>query len=130
MSVVAAGVPGATTEVEIELEVYRLPIETIVKRFAGLAGVVVIGIIGNVKNERTVRHWIAGERRPEREPQLRFAYRIARMLAATCGPLVVQSWFKGANTALGDRAPAMVLRDDFSEAAQQAVLGAVRRLGQ
>ncbi|MEO9170894.1 MAG: hypothetical protein ABI282_01495 [Candidatus Baltobacteraceae bacterium] len=52
------------------------------------------------------------------------------MLAATCGPLVVQSWFKGANTALGDRAPAMVLRDDFSEAAQQAVLRAVRRLGQ
>jgi hypothetical protein len=128
--VYAEAVRPAATEVEIETEVYRLPIETVVKRLASLAGVVVTGTVGNVKNERSVRQWVAGDRRPDREPQLRFALRIANMIAVTCGPLVVQSWFKGSNTSLGDRAPAMVLRDDFSEDTQKAMLGAVRRLGQ
>jgi hypothetical protein len=118
----------ASTEVEIEREAYRLPIETVVARLVGLAGVVVTGTIGNVKNERTVRHWLAGDRNPEREPQLRFAFRIASMIAAVCGPPVVQSWFKGANTSLGDRSPALMLRDDFSEKTQQAILNAARRL--
>jgi len=35
------------TEVEIESDAYTLPIETVVKRLASLAGVVVTGIIGN-----------------------------------------------------------------------------------
>ncbi|HUA09018.1 MAG TPA: hypothetical protein VMA98_07055, partial [Candidatus Acidoferrales bacterium] len=73
--------PSITTEVEIEREAIRLPIETVVSRLVSVAGVVVTAAIGNVKNERTVRHWIAAERRPEREPQLRFAYRIATMIA-------------------------------------------------
>lgn len=111
-----------------DVEGRQLPIETVVKRLASLVGVVVTGIIGNVKNEHAVRQWVASECRPEREPQLRFAYRIACMIAATCGPLVVQSWFKGANTYLGDRAPAMVLRDDFSEATKLRILNAARRL--
>jgi hypothetical protein len=113
-----------------ELEAYRLPVETVVARLVGLAGVVVTGSVGNVKDERSVRQWVAGERRPERERQLRFAYHIASMIAATCGPIVVQSWFKGANTSLGDRAPALVLRDDFSEDTQLRILNAARRLMQ
>jgi hypothetical protein len=120
----------AASEVEIETEAYRQPIEAVASKLVELAGVFVTGTIGGVKNERAVRHWIAGERRPEREPQLRFAYRIARMIAATCGPTVVQSWFKGANSSLADRAPALLLRDDFSEATQQAILSAARMLAQ
>jgi hypothetical protein len=113
-----------------ELEAYRLPVETVVARLVGLAGVVVTGSIGNVKNEKSVRQWIAGERLPEREQQLRFAYRIASMIAASCGSLAVQSWFKGGNSSLDDRAPAMVLRDDFSEESQLRILNAARRLAQ
>lgn len=100
----------------------QLPIETVVARLVGLAGVVVTGSIGNVRSEKSVRQWVAGERRPEREQQLRFAYRIASMIAGTCGSLAVQSWFKGTNASLGDRAPALVLRDDFSEVTQQQIL--------
>jgi hypothetical protein len=105
-----------------------LRIESVVKELAELAGVVVTGTVGNVKNERSVRQWITGERRPERETQLRFAHLIASTIAATCCPLVVQSWFKGANTSLGDRAPAIVLRDDFTEETKRAILNAARRL--
>lgn len=118
------------TEASIESEVYRLPIQIVVARLVGLAGVVVTGTIGNVKNERSVRQWVTGDCRPDCEQQLRFALRIATMIAVTCGPLVVQSWFKGSNSALGDHAPAIVLRDDFSEETRKAMLGAVRWLGQ
>jgi hypothetical protein len=113
-----------------EAEAYQLPIETVVKRLLGLAGVSVTGIIGSVKNERSLRRWVTGDQRPDREPQLRFAYRVAFMLASVCGAHVVQSWFKGSNTSLGDRAPAMVLRDDFSEETQVRILNAARRLMQ
>ena len=75
------------TEVEIENNANRLPIETVVARLAGLAGVTVTGIIGGVKNERAVRDWVANDRRPEREPQLRFAYRIASMIALVAVPV-------------------------------------------
>lgn len=118
------------SEVEIEREAYQLPVEAIASKLAELAGVFVTGTVGGVKNERTVRHWIAADSRPDREPQLRFAYRIARMIASSCGPTVVQSWFKGANSSLADRAPALLLRDDFSEATQKAILNAARRLSQ
>jgi hypothetical protein len=50
------------------------------------------------------------------------------MIATTCDPLIVQSWFKGANTSLGDRAPAIVLREDFSEETQRRILRAARRI--
>jgi hypothetical protein len=115
---------------EVELEADRLPIQTVVKKLVGLAGVVVTGSIGNVKDERSVRQWVTGDCRPDREPQLRFAYRVALMIASVCGTSVVQSWFKGSNTSLSDRAPAIVLRDDFSEETQLRILNAVRRLMQ
>lgn len=119
-----------TTEVEIENDANRLPIETVVARLVGLAGVSVTGVIGGVNNERAVRDWVAKDRRPERERQLRFAYRIASMIALLCGASFVQPWFKGSNMSLGDRAPALVLRDDFSEETQLRMLNAARRLAQ
>ena len=126
--IILAAVAPTATEVEIEHQACTLPIERLVSKMISLAGVVVVGTIGNVKSERAVHRWVAAERRPDREAQLRFAYRIACMIAATCGPLVVQSWFKGANSALGDRSPALVLRDEFSEDVQKAMLNVARRL--
>jgi hypothetical protein len=123
-------IPPVASEVEIEREAYHLPIDGIASKLVELAGVFVAGTVGGVKSERTVRGWVAGEHPPEREPQLRFAYRIARMIATTCGPSVVQSWFKGANSSLDDRAPSLLLRDDFSETTQRAILNAARRLAQ
>jgi len=118
------------TDAEIDCEAHQLPIEIIVKRLVEIAGIVVTGSVGGVKDERAVRCWIAKDRHPERELQLRFAYRIAKMIAGACGPHVVQAWFKGSNTSLSDRAPALLLRDDFSDETQQAILSAVRRLRQ
>ena len=121
---------AAISEVEIERDAYQLPIEKIVAALVDLAGVVVTAIIGGVKDERSVRNWIAGDHQPESAMRLRFAYRIARMIATRCGTTIVQPWFKGANASLGENAPAIMLRDDFSEAVQQAVLRAARRLTQ
>ena len=119
-----------STEAEIEREAYRLPIPALVNQFVQLSGVFVVGTVGGVKDERSVRHWMTGERHPEREAQLRFAFRIARMIAESCSPRVVQSWFKGSNMSLGDRAPATLLHDDFSEETQRAILNAARGLAQ
>ena len=116
------------TEAEIERDAYHLPISAIVAYLAEIAGVVVTGTIGNVATDRAVRHWIAGDRVPDHDPQLRFGYRIARMIESACGSRAVQAWFKGSNTSLHDRAPALVLRDDFSEQTQHSILGAARRI--
>jgi len=115
------------SEVEIDNEAHRLPVSTIVIRLVELVGVMVTGTIGGTKAERTVRDWAKGTTAPEREAQLRFAYRIAQMLASVCGPLMVQSWFKGSNSSLGDRSPALLLREDFSNSTQLAILKAARR---
>jgi hypothetical protein len=118
----------ALTEAAINQTAYRLPIAALVKQLVQLAGVFVVGTVGAVTSERTVRHWITGECKPERQAQLRFAYRVARMVAASSSACLVQSWFKGANTSLGDSAPAILIRDDFSEDTRHAILRAARRL--
>ncbi|MGZ5231285.1 MAG: hypothetical protein ACXWC3_14745 [Burkholderiales bacterium] len=120
----------AATEAEIEHDAYRLKMSALVEQLVQLVGVLVAGTVGGAKSERTVRDWITGHDQPEREAQLRFAYRVARMIAESCSPRIVHSWFKGANESLEDRAPAMVLREDFSQEAQRAILDAARRLAQ
>ena len=115
------------TEAEIEHEAYRLKISALVDQLVQLVGVFVAGTVGGAKSERMVRQWIAGHPQPEREAQLRFAYRVARMIAESYSPRIVQSWFKGANALLKDRSPTMLLREDFSEVTQHAILDAARR---
>ena len=120
---------GIRTEAEIEQAVHRLrDLKDVVALFVDLAGMVVVGTIGDVKSERAVRYWRSGERPSDREAQLRFGLRIAMMIAQQGGRGQTQAWFKGANTHLGDRAPAALLREDFSEDTQRSLLRAVRTL--
>jgi hypothetical protein len=96
----------------------------IVERLVELVGIVVTGIIGGVTSEREVSRWVQDGPPPALDARMRFAYRLALLVAEGYGPGLVQAWFKGANTMLGDRAPALFLRDDFSEKAQQRLLRA------
>jgi hypothetical protein len=112
---------------EIERDADCLPMAVIVKRLVGIAGIVVTGVIGNTNRESVVRDWIVGSALPERERQLRFAYVLTEIVAAADGPVLVQSWFKGANISLGGRAPALVLRDDLTEETRDRIMSAAKR---
>jgi hypothetical protein len=94
----------------------------IVERLVELVGTVVTGIIGGVTSERDVSRWMRDGPPAALDARMRFAYRLALLVAERWGPGLVQAWFKGANSMLGDRAPALFLRDDFSEEAQQRLL--------
>jgi hypothetical protein len=118
------------TESEIAIAVFRInDLSEVVSRLVGLAGIVTAAAIGGVSSARSVRYWMSGEKLPrDREAQLRFGLRLAMMAAQRCGPGATQAWFKGSNLLLHDRAPAMLLRDDFSEEAQCKLLAATREL--
>jgi hypothetical protein len=51
---------------------------------------------------------------------------IAKMLAQTDPPSVVQAWFQGLNPLLDDRSPARLLREGESEDAGPQVIAAAR----
>lgn len=120
----------AQTESEIAIAVFHInDLSKVVAQLVDLAGIVTAAAIGGVNSARSVRYWMAGEKLPrDREPQLRFGLRLAMMAAQRCGPGATQAWFKGSNLLLHDRAPAMLLRDDFSEEAQRKLLAAAREL--
>lgn len=114
---------------DIQLEAETLPISAVVRRLVELAGVAVTGAVGNAKSASVVRAWIRGIEVPEREEHLRLALVVACIVEAACGLSFVQPWFKGANVALDDRAPALVLGGDLSSELRQRVLNAAKSLG-
>lgn len=85
----------------------------LVSRLRELLGVRLVAYIGNVKSTRPVAEWAAGQRSPgERDlDRLRLALHLAGLLREQFSVVTVQAWFKGMNPALGDVAPARVLRD-------------------
>lgn len=74
-------------------------------------------VIAGVRDGTLVEQWSSGERvpQPESEQRLRDAYRVAQFLSELEDPYTVRMWFRGSNPLLGDRSPAMVIRDDPAE---------------
>jgi hypothetical protein len=91
----------------------RLPTAEIVARLRDILGPRLVAYIGHVSSTRPVAEWVAGARKPSGETvdRLRSTYFVAALLRECEEPATVQSWFKGMNPQLDDRAPAMLLRD-------------------
>ena len=85
----------------------------VVSRLREIVGVRLVAYIGNVKSTRPVAEWASGQRSPGELDldRLRLAFHLAGLLREHYSVVTVQAWFKGMNPALGDVAPARVLRE-------------------
>ncbi|HEY5222338.1 MAG TPA: hypothetical protein VIJ18_04710 [Microbacteriaceae bacterium] len=91
----------------------RSTLPEVVVKIREILGVRLVAYIGNVKSTQPVAAWATGQRSPgERDAdRLRLAFQIAGLLRERYSAITVQSWFKGMNPALGDGAPARILRE-------------------
>lgn len=91
----------------------RLTLPEVVTKLREILGVRLVAYIGNVKSTQPVATWASGQRSPGEidADRLRLAFQIAGLLRERYSATTVQSWFKGMNPALGDAAPARVLRE-------------------
>jgi hypothetical protein len=88
-----------------------LPFNELVRGLRDILGVRLVAYIGGVKSTRAVSEWVAGAAKPgevERE-RLQHAFHAAALLRERYDAVTVQSWFKGLNPSLADKAPAQVL---------------------
>jgi hypothetical protein len=83
----------------------------VVSRLVDILGARLCAVIGDVKQTSIDREWI-----DSKEPTvgkgrvLRFALRLAETIDQRHGSTAAQSWFQGANDALDDESPALVLK--------------------
>ena len=102
-----------------------LPIEEVVKELVELLGATTVAVIGGVSETRAVTQWTAG-RAPQRPNVLRFALQVASMILNAHDPQIVRAWFHGSNPYLGDRTPALMLRDEALSKVQGEIIAAAR----
>lgn len=104
------------------------PTSRVVGRLVEILGAGLCAVIGAVKKTSSVREWVEGiEPTNERARVLRFALRVAKTIQERHGSAVAQSWFQGANHALGGEAPALVLqRAGNAEHVEASVADALR----
>jgi hypothetical protein len=91
----------------------RLTLPDLVTKLRDILGVRLVAYIGNVKSTQPVAAWASGQRSPGEldADRLRLAFQIAALLRERYSAATVQAWFKGMNPALGDTAPARILRE-------------------
>jgi len=105
----------------------RMPARDVVRELVDVLGASLVAVIGHVKNTRTVRHWMQGEKQPEQIDRLRLALQVALFLqAAGESKDVVNAWMRGMNLRLRDEAPAIVIADEQLDAARRDVMAAAR----
>jgi hypothetical protein len=120
-----------TTPERPDLKAFRestlRPFREIVADLVSLLGRKLTAYIGGAKDVRAVDRWIEGrEAYRDADERVRFAYRIALMLASQDHPHVVQAWLTGLNPELGDRIPIRLIRDGDLEAVGPEIIGAAR----
>jgi hypothetical protein len=100
-----------------------------VRGLVEIAGVIVTAAIGGATKSSQVREWIAGVNLPaDREDSMRFALRLAIMISQQCGSGMVQGWFKGSNSSIGDEAPSIALAGPLNNELRNRLLSEVREL--
>jgi hypothetical protein len=105
----------------------RLAPREVVRELVDILGASLVAAIGHVKNTRTVRHWMQGEKQPEQIDRLRLALQVALfMQAAGESKDVVNAWMRGMNLRLHDEAPAIVIADEPLVVARRDVMAAAR----
>ena len=111
---------------EAHNEAMTLETPHLVARLIDLLGASIVARIGNVTETRAVHQWLSGERDPQRQHALRFAFQLASVISDAASRNVARAWFQGSNGELGDRSPVMALRDDPLEEIQVPLMRAVR----
>ena len=105
----------------------RMQPRAVVRELVDIFGASLVAVIGRVKNTRTVRHWMQGEKLPEQIDRLRLALQVALfMQAAGESKDVVDAWMRGMNLRLHDEAPAIVIADAPLYIARRDVMAAAR----
>lgn len=108
----------------------RMPQTELVTALRDLLGAKLVAYLGRVKETRAVRQWAEGARTIGNDTdveRLRVAYRAARLITDRDSPAVAQAWFQGLNPILGDRAPALLLREGDLGDVGPKILAAARQ---
>lgn len=103
-----------------------MPMTEVVRDLVDLIGAPTVAEIGGVKETRAVAQWQTGEREPQRPHVLRFSLQLALMICTYESRDLAKAWFHGANPALGDRVPVVLLREEALESVQVALMTAIR----
>lgn len=106
----------------------RMEPAAVVRDLNGVLGASLVALLGKVKNTRTVRHWMQGDKTPDHLVALRFALQVVMFLqAAGEKQSTVDAWFRGMNARLGDTSPALVIAHHGEDLeAQRRVMNAAR----
>ena len=115
----------ALTDLEAHNHATQMPMAEVVSELIDILGLTPVAAIGGVKETRAVQQWTNG-RKPQRPHVLRFALRLATMIASTGDREMARAWFEGSNPALGDASPAHLLRDRRLEDVQHDLMSAAR----
>lgn len=92
-------------------------------RLVEILGSRLCAIIGDVENTSIIRKWVDGVAPTlGRERILRFALRVAATIEVRYGGTQAQAWFQGANRALADESPALVLNRATRAGAAEALV--------
>ena len=119
---------AARPDLPAHAEAVRLPFSELVTELRALLGVRLLAYLASVRETRAVNQWCEGIRDTDADTVLRLrnAFVIAKMLAQSDPPSVVQAWFQGLNPLLDDRSPARLLREGDLDDAGPQVLAAAR----
>ena len=119
---------AARPDLPAHAEAVRLPFSELVTELRALLGVRLVAYLASVRETRAVNQWCDGTRETDADTvrRLRDAFVIAKTLAQSDPPSVVQAWFQGLNPSLDDRSPARLLREGEPGDAGPQVLAAAR----
>lgn len=119
---------AARPDLPAHAEAVRLPFSELVMELRALLGARLVAYLASVRETRAVNQWSEGSRETDAETvrRLRDAFVIAKMLAQSDPPSVVQAWFQGLNPLLDDRSPARLLREGDPDDVGPQVLAAAR----
>ncbi|AMY20308.1 MULTISPECIES: hypothetical protein [Nocardiaceae] len=93
-------------------------------------GAKLVAYLGGVSETRITRQWAEGAVEIDSHEvieRLRFAYRVARLIADRDNKAVAQGWFQGMNCELDDRSPAQVVQQGRTLEDWSLVLAAARK---
>lgn len=102
------------------------PIADVAAQLVELLGYPTLGVIAGVTEAQTIRLWTDGETRPPKltDEKLRFTLRATLIIRHRFPVSTVSVFFSGMNHRLGDRSPAIVIREDYREETRHAILNA------
>lgn len=119
---------AARPDLPAHAEAVRLPFNELVTELREILGARLVAYLASVQETRAVNQWGEGTRETDGDTmrRLREAFVIAKTLAQSDPPPVVQAWFQGLNPLLDDRSPARLLREGELDDAGRQVLAAAR----